>query len=125
MPTQFLLDTNIVTAFAQRNAITLSHLHSLGANDEIYTCFIVIGEWENGILNAPGVRRRAEIRTSGTSILSGLKAIWESTPAISLRYGALHSELRAKGQLIPTNDIWIAATALANRATVITSDPHF
>jgi predicted nucleic acid-binding protein len=93
--------------------------------DEIYTCFIVVGEWEYGVLNAPGQRRQAQIRAAGAPIFAALTAIWESTPAIALRYGAVHAQLRAAGQMIPTNDIWIAATALVYHATVVTTDPHF
>lgn len=51
--------------------------------------------------------------------------MWDSTPAIALEYGLLHAELRVAGQLIPTNDIWIAATARVYAATVVTTDPHF
>jgi tRNA(fMet)-specific endonuclease VapC len=44
---------------------------------------------------------------------------------IAQRYGILVKELRQKGSSIPTNDIWIAATALETGARLITSDKHF
>ena len=40
-------------------------------------------------------------------------------------YGEIVVALRSKGTPIPTNDIWIAATAARWGATVLTSDRHF
>ena len=125
MPTSYLLDTNAVTALANGNSIALGHLSQLAPIDDIYTCFIVIGEWEYGILNAQGKQKQAQIRAAGAEIFAALTAIWDSTNSISLQYGALHAQLRAASQIIPTNDIWIAATAQTYQATVVTSDPHF
>ncbi|MDQ3815781.1 MAG: PIN domain-containing protein [Armatimonadota bacterium] len=58
-------------------------------------------------------------------IFAALTAVLESTPDIALQYGALYSHLGAAGQMIPTNDVWIAATAMVHNATVVTTDPHF
>jgi len=40
-------------------------------------------------------------------------------------YGQLVASLRERGRPIPTNDIWIAACALAYRAQVVTYDRDF
>ena len=40
-------------------------------------------------------------------------------------YGELFAELRRKGTPLPTNDIWIAATAIHAGASVLTFDTHF
>jgi predicted nucleic acid-binding protein len=125
LATSYLLDTNIITALAHGNATALAHLSALGPNDEVCSCFIVLGEWEYGIRNATGARQQAQIRAIGTPLFAALTAIWDSTPAIALRYGALHASLRASGQIIPTNDLWIAAVALENGASIVTTDPHF
>ena len=37
----------------------------------------------------------------------------------------LYKELRQKGMPIPTNDLWIAATAVQYNLTVFTYDEHF
>lgn len=125
MPTRYLLDTNILTALSRGEATALTHLQSLASDDEIYACFIVVGEWEYGIRNAPGQRRQDQIRAAGIPIFGALTAIWDSTPAISVQYGHLQAQLRAVGQMIPTNDLWIAATGQVNQATLVTADPHF
>ncbi len=62
---------------------------------------------------------------AGAPIFDALTDIWESTPAIAQQYAVFHAELRAVGQIIPTNDIWIAATAYVHNAVVVTTDPHF
>ena len=40
-------------------------------------------------------------------------------------YGEIVTDLRARGEPLPTNDIWIAATAARSGATVLTFDAHF
>ncbi|SLM28907.1 PilT protein-like [Desulfamplus magnetovallimortis] len=40
-------------------------------------------------------------------------------------YAAIYKELRAKGRPVPTNDLWIAATALQYNLTVFTYDKYF
>ena len=41
------------------------------------------------------------------------------------RYGEIAADLRAKGRPIPTNDIWIAAHAMAAGADLVSADAHF
>lgn len=43
----------------------------------------------------------------------------------SRHYAEIVVELRRAGSPIPTNDIWIAATAARTGALVLTYDPHF
>lgn len=40
-------------------------------------------------------------------------------------YGEMFVELRRSGTPLPTNDIWIAATAIHAGAAVLTFDAHF
>ncbi len=40
-------------------------------------------------------------------------------------YALVWSGLRRKGQPIPTNDLWIAASALEHGAALLTHDAHF
>jgi len=41
------------------------------------------------------------------------------------RYARIATQLKAKGEPIPTNDIWIAAQAMAHGAELLTYDRHF
>ncbi len=46
-------------------------------------------------------------------------------PATADRYGRIAAALRAKGRLIPTNDMWIAAHAMETGADLVSADGHF
>lgn len=45
--------------------------------------------------------------------------------ATTHQYAGLYAELRRKGTLIPTNDIWIAALAIQHGLALFTRDRHF
>lgn len=40
-------------------------------------------------------------------------------------YALIYHQLRKKGKPVPTNDLWIAASAMANGARLATTDEHF
>ena len=44
---------------------------------------------------------------------------------VAQMYGEIFVELRESGRPLPTNDIWIAATAVRTGAAVLTFDRHF
>jgi len=43
----------------------------------------------------------------------------------SICYSQLYKELKEKGKPIPTNDLWIAATAIQHKCGLFTYDKHF
>ncbi|MFQ5810117.1 MAG: PIN domain-containing protein, partial [Armatimonadota bacterium] len=47
------------------------------------------------------------------------------THSIAERYGVLVKQLKEQGTPIPTNDIWIAATALETGTRLVSYDAHF
>lgn len=93
--------------------------------DEMITCFVVVGEWEYGILNAPSRKLKQEIREQGEPIFSAFYRIVDSSPEINLAYGEIAAELRRAGTMIPQNDMWIAAVARVIGATLVTHGGHF
>lgn len=42
------------------------------------------------------------------------------TEAASICYGSIYQSLKRRGQMVVTNDLWIAAVACANRMPVVT-----
>jgi tRNA(fMet)-specific endonuclease VapC len=52
-------------------------------------------------------------------------SVLEITRDVALRYGKIFAALRRAGTPIPTNDIWIAATALDAGSELVTFDSDF
>lgn len=44
---------------------------------------------------------------------------------VALRYARVRKNLRARGEPIPENDIWIAAICIENNVPILTRDSHF
>lgn len=78
---------------------------------------ITIGELEAGVLLAVEEAARAKRLRLLTAVLAEAPII-DADRNVSARYG----ELRAASGRRPTNDLWIAATALAHDFTLITAD---
>jgi tRNA(fMet)-specific endonuclease VapC len=125
LATRYLIDTNALSLLAHDEPIALDHLRQLQSGDSVNACFIVIGEWEYGIYNAPNADKQSQVRASDDKVLNALAGIWESTPEIASENGRIQARFRKNGKLIPTNDIWIAAVANVHGATLVTNDKHF
>jgi predicted nucleic acid-binding protein len=78
---------------------------------------ITVGELQAGVLMAGDEATRAKRLRLLTAILAGAPVV-NVDHSVSNRYG----ELRAASERRPTNDLWIAATALAHDFTLITAD---
>jgi toxin FitB len=78
---------------------------------------ISVGELEAGVLLAPDDASRALRLRLLTAVLAEAPVV-EVDRMVSVRYG----ELRAASGRRPTNDLWIAATALAHDFTLVTGD---
>jgi len=104
-----LVDTSVLIGAGQPSNIEMDGGWAVSA--------ITIGELEAGVLLTEDPTRRA-------SRLRRLAAVFAEAPtlgidrAVAARYG----ELRAKTGRLPTNDLWIAATALAHDLTLLTAD---
>jgi predicted nucleic acid-binding protein len=80
---------------------------------------VTVGELEAGVLIAGDDAARARR-------LSLLAALLAEAPALPIdrHIAARYGELRASAGRRPSNDLWIAATALAHDFTLITADEH-
>ena len=78
---------------------------------------ISVGELEAGVLLAKEPDRRASRLRRLTAVL-GEAPVLGIDRAVAARYG----ELRAATGRLPTNDLWIAATALAHDLILLTAD---
>ncbi|SRR5579871_2956843 len=97
--------------------------HALESSEGIAFSPVVLGELKSGFLK--GARRRQNEEN--------LRRFLDVTDAEILRidgdtsecYAEILDSLRRAGTPIPTNDIWIAASAMQYGLRVITSDEHF
>jgi predicted nucleic acid-binding protein len=96
----------------------LAGAHEIGeCADEWAVSVVTVGEIEAGVLLA-----RDDATRAGRVAL--LAAVLAEAPALPIdRHVADHyGELRASSGRRPSNDLWIAATALAHDFTLVTAD---
>jgi len=81
------------------------------ADQRLYLPFVVAGEL------AAGTSLRDRDRWER---FLGPLFVLESSPDVCWQYGRAYRHLRDNGQLIGSNDLWIAATGLAHEMPVVT-----
>jgi tRNA(fMet)-specific endonuclease VapC len=118
MSTSYLLDSSVLIFSLHHDATILQKLSEAAS---LYISTIVLGELYYGAEHSSNVENgRAEVDTL-VQTLSVLKAD-HITAKI---YGYIKHEQRMKGQMLPDNDIWIAATAIQYGLTLAARDNHF
>ena len=86
-------------------------------SSKLYLTFTILGELAAGASMADRQRR--------TAFIQPFKVL-ESSQEVTWRYGEIYRFLRANGLMIGSNDIWIAATALAHDLPLVTrNEKHF
>ena len=84
---------------------------------------VVVGElWAGFLLGARTERNVRELDEFMDHPVVETVRIDEDAAQI---YGEIFADLRGRGRPLPTNDIWIAATAARAGAAVLTFDEHF
>jgi predicted nucleic acid-binding protein len=115
-----LLDTSAYSAFMRGNTKVRDILQLA---DAIYLNPIVLGELKSGFLRG---HRRREKEALLVQFLESPRVY--SVPVdeeTSERYAVIRDSLWKSGTPIPTNDMWISATAMQHGLTVLTTDPHY
>jgi len=114
------LDTNAYTAFKRGDEQIVTVLQHAPI---IIVCVTVLGELLGGF--AAG-QRESHNRSELTQFLNTPRVkVVSSTIATADLYALVYAALRRKGQPIPTNDLWIAASSLEHGAALLTLDAHF
>jgi tRNA(fMet)-specific endonuclease VapC len=117
---RIMIDTSAYAAFLRGHpGIKLSFQRA----DEISLSPVVLGELLSGFMMGKNERRnRSILRDFLSSARVNLLEIDEET---SERYAVILYHLRTKGAPIPTNDVWIAASAMQYGLKVLTTDKHY
>jgi tRNA(fMet)-specific endonuclease VapC len=115
-----LLDTNAYVAFKQGQADAVDIIQRaqiLALNS------IVLGELLAGFaVGSREAKNRAELQQFLASDRVQVIRVDDGTAAY---YATVYRNLRSKGQPIPTNDMWIAASALQHGFALFSYDRHF
>ena len=103
----------------------VAHFNALSDDENyVFTCAIVRGEVLFGIERLPIGRRRQSLEDQAVNLLAGLPC--EAIPEEAGDYYAqIKHAAERQGTPLSDNDLWIAATALALDAILVTSDGDF
>ncbi len=115
---KILLDTSIVIEFLDNNKIILDRINKF---EGLFISSIVLGELYIGVNRVTDKAKHLNKLSNALKLCSTL--IVDSPTA--MHYGEITAALFRKGKPIPTNDVWIAASAIQHDLTLITMDKHF
>ena len=117
---RLLVDTSAYSAFMRGHAAIQS---SLQRADEIVVNAIVLGELAAGFIK--GRRRRKNQEELSRFLSSPRVNVVDVTEETAVRYGVILNSLWKAGTPIPTNDIWIAASAMEHGLQILTTDADY
>ena len=120
----YLLDTNAIGDLMRAAPQIEIWMAGLEQGDRVVTCTIVRGEILFGIARLPRGRRRTELEETGRQFLGAV--VCEPVPERAGDfYAAVKVARQQRGLPLDENDLWVAATALALGATLVTRDNDF
>jgi tRNA(fMet)-specific endonuclease VapC len=120
MAHKIMIDTSAYSAFMVGRAELKEVVQQA---DEIFLNPVIVGELLAAFVKGKNERRnRGLLRRFLSSPRVVLVDLDEET---SERYATIINHLWSCGTPIPTNDIWIAATAMQYGLRLVTSDAHF
>jgi predicted nucleic acid-binding protein len=120
----YLLDTNAISDLMRSAPRIENWMAGLDRADRVVTCTIVRGEILFGVARLPDGKRRTELEETATQFLSTLRC--EPVPERAGDfYAAVKLARQQRGLTLDENDLWVAATALALGAVLVSRDSDF
>jgi predicted nucleic acid-binding protein len=120
----FLLDSNAFSDLMRKDPRVEARLAALAPNDEVMICSIVRGEILYGLARLPQGRRRANLTKQAAPLFASM-ACQPVPEAAGDAYANIKRTREQQGLRLDENDLWIAATASAVGATLVTRDRDF
>jgi tRNA(fMet)-specific endonuclease VapC len=117
---RLLLDTSAYSAFMRGHAEISA---AVQGNEEIFLNSVILGELIAGFIK--GGRRRKNENELRRFLASPRVAVLDVTEETAERYAVILNSLWRAGTPIPTNDIWIAASAMEHGLRVVATDDHY
>lgn len=118
--TGVLLDTSAYSALRRGLPAALAVIRN---SDEIVLNAVVLGELRAGFLGGGSPQENERLLRSFVS--SRRVRVVSVDPQTSAHYAEIKAALQVAGTPIPTNDVWIAASAAQHGLAVATLDQHF
>lgn len=97
---------------------------TVSAFDRILVPAVVIGEYRAGVDTSTRRGRLQESRLADFLADEAVSVV-DATEETAGCYARLFRDLQGRGKPLPTNDVWIAASAICNGAALLSSDSHF
>ena len=118
--TRLLVDTSAYSAFLRGEPLCVDALRHAR---ELVLTPVVLGELRAGFMKGSHrEKNEGELEEFLASPRVRVEVIDDDT---SRFYAVAYLELSRRGSPIPTNDLWIAASALQHGLTILTGDRHF
>ncbi len=117
---KLMIDTSAYAAFKRGHPNAKSQVRKATA---IILPVIVIGELWAGF--EIGSRREINRSDLDEFLKSPRVTVAPIVNETAERYARIYTYLRKNGRPIPTNDLWIAASAMEHSAVMLTADTHF
>lgn len=118
--TRICLDTSAYSNFQRGQAGAVERVDTA---DWIGMPSVTLGELWAGFL--PGGRVDSNMAQLREFLAHPVVEVVKVDDDVARIYGEIVVDLRTRGEPLPTNDVWIAATAARAGATVLTYDAHF
>jgi len=120
----FLLDSNAFSDLMRKNPRVEAQLAELEPNDRVVICPVVRGEILYGLSRLPEGRRREKLAKQATPLFATI-ACQPVPESAGDAYANIKRTREQQGVSLDENDLWIAATASALGATLVTRDSDF
>lgn len=118
---KLVLDTNIFSDYAEGIPQTVDFMATYG--EFIYLPSVVLGELYFGFMK--GSKQQINEKKLQQFIGRLKVEIIDINPGVARKYAMIYLSLQKKGNKIPINDVWIAASCMEVGGTLLTRDKHF
>lgn len=118
--TRYFLDTSAYSTFRRGHPAIQRRIQESSA---ILLNAVVLGELRVGFLK--GTRLEKNLDELADFLASSRVLVPVINEGTAERYSVIIRSLQQAGSQIPTNDVWIAASAMQHGANLLTTDRHF
>lgn len=120
----YLLDTSAFSDLMREHVRMDARLEALARDDRVQICSIVRGEILYGLRRLPDGQRREALEAKAALLFAEFSCAPVPASAGD-HYARVKRDCQREGLSLDENDLWIAATALASNAVLVSRDRDF